>query len=108
MFQKALETFAGIGDEPNTAAIYGNLAIVLKQKGEVARALEYYDKSLRIKERIGDRHGVANTYFNLGNLYRGLGERGQARAHYEKAKALFEIVGDVPHAQQAARALQQL
>jgi tetratricopeptide (TPR) repeat protein len=73
--------------------------------GDVGRALEYYHKSLQIKERIGDRHNAANAYFNLGNLYREQGDAAQARAHYEKAKALYEMVDDARWAQRAAQAL---
>lgn len=77
-------------------------------RGETARALEYYDKSLTITERIGDEAGAANTYFNLGNLYADAGNRNLAWQHYEKARALYEMLGQSQDAQDAARALQTL
>ncbi|VFN02669.1 MAG: Tetratricopeptide repeat-containing protein [Candidatus Kentron sp. G] len=75
----------------------------------MARALEFYGKSLAITERIGDQHTSANQYFNLGTLYRDtIGDREEARANLERAKAIFEQVGDAPNAQKAARALLQV
>ncbi|MBT8420688.1 MAG: soluble NSF attachment family protein, partial [Gammaproteobacteria bacterium] len=109
MHEKAVAIYERIGNEPNAAQVYGNLAICYKQKGDVARALEYYRQSLAITERIGDRHTSANQYFNLGTLYRDeIGDKTEARTNLEKAKALFEQVGDAPHAQDAAQALKEL
>ena len=87
---------------------YGNLATVYQMKGDTARALEHYDKSLKISERIGDQHSSANQYFNLGALHRKTGDRYQARRHLEKSKGLFEMLGLSREAQDAARALQTL
>ena len=109
MNEKALAIKQRIGDERGVATRYGSLATCYRQKGDIARAMEFHRKDLAITERIGDHHNAAISYFNLGNLYReNIGDLAQARAHYEKAKALYEMVGDVPRAQQAARALRGL
>ena len=106
MQRKSLNIHRQTGDQPNVAHAYGNLANCYQQKGDTARALECYRKSLDITDRIGDLHTSANTYFNLGLLYpENIGDQNEARANLEKAKAFYEQVGDARGAQQAARAL---
>ena len=91
------------------ANIYGNLGELHRRQKKVAPALEFFRKSLEIKEQLGDRHGAAMTYLNLGYLYRdNINDHAEARKNFERAKALFEMVGDARNAQEVAQALREL
>jgi tetratricopeptide repeat protein len=42
--------------------------MVAQRRGDYDQALEWYRKSLAIKEELGNRAGMANSYHQLGIL----------------------------------------
>jgi tetratricopeptide (TPR) repeat protein len=63
---------------------YHNIGIILKNKGEYDKALEYYEKSLAIKlKTLGGEHtDVAHSYNNIGLIWKNKGEYEKALEHY--------------------------
>lgn len=69
-------------DKSNAAAIYGNIGNVYKELGDntnilfperdslYQKALENYQKALKIKEELGDRRGIAIWLGNIGSVYK--------------------------------------
>ena len=55
-----------------------NISQIYDVKGDYDTALDYLDKSLKIRQQIGDRQGEATTLHNIGGIY-------VARKEYEKA-----------------------
>ena len=53
-------------------------------------ALDYFDKSLKIKEKLGDTRGIATVYNNMGNVYFGKKDFKNALEHYQKSLKLRE------------------
>jgi len=49
-----------------TAVITHNLGIIAQTRGEPAQAMEWYQKSLQIKEELGNRAGMASTLGQMG------------------------------------------
>ncbi len=70
------------------------LGMVYQDKGEWDRAIEYYERSLAIKEKVGDEHGMSTTFNNLGLMYKAKGEWDRAIEYYERSLAIKEKVGD--------------
>jgi tetratricopeptide (TPR) repeat protein len=70
------------------------LGMVYKDKGEWERAIEYYERSLAIKEKVGDEHGMAPALNNLGSVYKAKGEWERAIEYFERSLAIWEKVGD--------------
>lgn len=68
------------------AQCYNMMGIANDIKEDQIKAIEYYIKSVEIKEKIGDRISAANTYANLATVY-GRGENHQQSLYYDK-KAL--------------------
>jgi tetratricopeptide (TPR) repeat protein len=64
------------------------------RKGELDLAIEYYEKSMKIKEALGDRRGLGATCGNLGPVYARKGEWDLAIGYYEKGIEIFEALGD--------------
>ena len=54
--------------------VFGDLGLTYQQLGYVRKAIEYYEKALKISREIGDRRGEGNNFGNLGNAYSHLGK----------------------------------
>jgi tetratricopeptide (TPR) repeat protein len=95
---EALTIFEGLWREELPSSLKGTLAndlgLLYRDKGEWERAIEYYERSLAIKEKVGDEHGMATTFNNLGEVYRVKGEWDRAIEYYEKDLAICKKVGD--------------
>jgi len=73
---------------------YNQLGNAYSELGEVATALEYYHKSLKIKEEIGDKPGVAIALHNIANIYSDRGNIHMALEYFQKSLNLREKIGD--------------
>ena len=65
-----------------------------KDKGEWDKALEFFEKSLELKEELGDMRGISSSYNNLGLLYKDKGEWDKALEFYEKSLEINQELGD--------------
>jgi tetratricopeptide (TPR) repeat protein len=63
-------------------------------KGDIPKALDYYHKSLAIKEELGDLKGVALSYNNIGVNYDDQGNISKALDYYFKSLAIREEIDD--------------
>jgi tetratricopeptide (TPR) repeat protein len=61
---------------------------------EYAQAIDYYRKSLSLREKIGDKRGKATSLYNLGKIYNYSGNYNQALTYLEKALKLDEELDD--------------
>jgi tetratricopeptide (TPR) repeat protein len=75
------------------AICFNNLGEFYRMKSDYKIAIEYYIKSLKIKEEAGDRKGMGYTYHNIGNTYSRLNRHKEAVENFEKALNLREEVG---------------
>ena len=74
-------------EEEALAEIYNNMAIVYRDKCELDKALEYYNKSLSIRLNIlGEKHpDVASSYNNMANVYSDKGDDDKALEYHNKS-----------------------
>ncbi|MBA3012951.1 MAG: tetratricopeptide repeat protein [Desulfobacula sp.] len=81
-------------EDENVATLLNNLGMAYKTLGETTKAIEYYEKALRIDLNVfGDQHPkVAIRYNNLGSAYKTLGETTKAIEYFEKALRIFTTV----------------
>lgn len=70
---------------------YGFLASV---KGDIAEALNFFNKSLKIQEEIGDDRGIALSVNNLGFIYQKQGDIPKALEYYHKSLKIHEGIGE--------------
>ena len=76
------------------AGAYNNIGYIYDDQGKVVKALDYYHKSLRIREDIKDDNGVAESLNNIGVIYVNQGEWDFALDYYLKSLAIKEPIGD--------------
>jgi tetratricopeptide (TPR) repeat protein len=51
------------------ALAINNIGNVLWFSGEYDKALEHYERSLKIREKVGDKKGIANSLHNIGMMH---------------------------------------
>ena len=67
------------------ASSYNSIGIIHKNLGNYETALDYYIKSLTMREKLGNRRSVAGSYNNIGIVYKNLKSYEQALTYYQKA-----------------------
>ena len=82
----------------NIGSIYMNQGVISKQQETkekyFVKALECYNKSLKIKEEVGDKLGIANTISNIGSIYQKRGDNRNALEWFQKSLRLEEELGN--------------
>ncbi len=66
---------------PSSVRILTNLGRLYSEKGDLAKATEFYERAIENQADIF----FAAPYYNLGNIYRDLGQIDKAIEYYEKA-----------------------
>jgi len=51
------------------ASAYNNIGYLAEVKSDYLKALEYFNKCIKIQEENDDKIGIANTYNNIGVIY---------------------------------------
>lgn len=72
-----------------------NIGYAYKQQGNTAKALEFYEKSLKIRERLEDKKGIATSFNNIGLIYNNLGDISKALDYYKSALKLQNEIKDL-------------
>jgi tetratricopeptide (TPR) repeat protein len=83
-----------LGDRAGLATTYNNIGLINEARGEYAAALEWYERSVALKEALGDRAGLATTYHNIASIHYARRNYVIALSWYEKARMLQEQLGD--------------
>jgi DNA-binding SARP family transcriptional activator len=83
-----------LGDREAHAAALNNLALALKDSGELDRARELTEEALAECEASGDRHRTAALHNNLADILRALGRKDDSMRHLKRAVRLFSEIGE--------------
>lgn len=92
---------AGNGGKDKTylkysADAYNNLGYEFANfKADNSKAIEYYEKSIKIREEIGDKKGICAGLNNLGDIYQKQGQTNKALETHKKALAIREQINDL-------------
>jgi tetratricopeptide (TPR) repeat protein len=86
----ALDSARQIGDRRGEAWILSSLGDVLMLSGEVAEAIECFERELGIREEVSSRGGIASAHNSLGTAYHASGRCELAVGHFRLAEALCE------------------
>jgi tetratricopeptide (TPR) repeat protein len=98
LWDEALEIWEALEREELPEDLEGTLAndlgLLYQAKGEWDKAIDYYQRSLEIKEKVGGEHGMSTTFNNLGSVYQAKGEWDKAIEYYQRSLEIKEKVGD--------------
>ena len=83
-----------LGDREAHAAALNNLALALKDTGDLDRARELTEQALAECEAIGDRHRTAALHNNLADILRAQGRKDESMRHLKRAVRLFSEIGE--------------
>jgi tetratricopeptide (TPR) repeat protein len=86
----ALDSAQHVGDRRGEAWILSSLGDVLMLSGEVAEAIECFERELSIRQDVSSRGGIASAHNNLGTAYHAYGRCELAVEHFRLAQALCE------------------
>ena len=70
---------------------WGYLALI---RGENEKALNYWKKSLMIREKINDKPGIAFSLNNIGGIYQNKGDIQNALNYHSKSLKIWEEIKD--------------
>ena len=87
---KSLGNFKLKKSKLGEAYVYNNLAIANRHKHQFDKTLEYYMKSLKLKEELKDSATLGQSYMNLGLTCEDLEDFEKAHQYYEKAIGIFK------------------
>ncbi len=76
------------------ASSLNNLGYIYTNQGNILKGLEYYQKSLKIKEKIGNKNGIAYSFNNLAYIYYNQGEYKKALDYTHKSLKIREEIKD--------------
>jgi len=76
------------------ATALGNLGVVFRQKGELEKALEHYQKALEIHKEIGHRLGEASDLGDLGIVFGQKDDLDKALENFQKALDINRDIGN--------------
>ena len=71
-----------------------SLGAIFWTRGEYDKAINLFQKRLKISEKIGDKQGMGMAYNNLGIVYYDKGEYDEALELYYKCLKIYEEIGD--------------
>jgi tetratricopeptide (TPR) repeat protein len=71
-----------------------NLGLSNNNQGNILKALEYYEQSLKLRQEINDKTGIALAYNNFAFIYNNQGNIGKALEYYNKSLKLQEEAGN--------------
>ena len=91
--EEAVSFFEMGENKAELARAYHLLATVLHDFQQFDTALEYFEKSLKIKEYIGDELGRASTFGNMGIVHFEKGDLEKALEYYIRSRFIFKRIG---------------
>ena len=65
------------------------IGLIQQKRGDYEQALEYYQRSLKIKEELGNRAGMARSLGQIGQLLTETGHYAEAFDHLLPALSTF-------------------
>ena len=83
-----------LGDREAHVAALNNLALVLKEAGDLDRARTLTEEALAECEALGDRHRTAALHNNLADILRAQGRKDESMRHLKRAVRMFSEIGE--------------
>lgn len=76
------------------AGTLDNIGVVYNSQSDMALALQYHHKSLKLSEEIGNKYGIAQSLNNIGIIYQIQDDMPIALSYFQKSLQLREEIRD--------------
>ncbi|HWY10560.1 MAG TPA: tetratricopeptide repeat protein [Bacteroidia bacterium] len=76
------------------SSAYNNIGYIYQNEGDVKKALEYYQKGMKIQEEIGDLKGIAQSLNNIGFIFQNQNDVPKTLDYYNRSLTIREKIGD--------------
>lgn len=73
---------------------YNLMGVYNRNKADYPKALEYYQRSLKIYQKIGDKKGNAHVIGNIGEIYQKHSDYPKALEYFQRSLKIREEIGD--------------
>jgi tetratricopeptide (TPR) repeat protein len=83
-------------DADVNAVLLHNFGNLVMNRGDYDKALECYERSLKVSEEVGNRSGVASSLTQIGRIHQERGDYDEALEYYERSLKIFEELGNRP------------
>ena len=83
-----------INDSNGLGYLQNNLGYIYQLQNNFTKALEYYERSLHIREILNDKKGTSESLNNIGQIYQRQGNYKKALDYYFKCLKIFEETND--------------
>jgi len=80
-------------DTKEEGMVTGNLGLIYRRRGDLAKAEDMHNKSLEINKKLGRLEGMANQYTNLGVIYETKGDLDKAEDMHNKSLEINKKLG---------------
>ncbi len=91
---QAKDIFEAQNNKVELGRAYNNIGKIYHQDiKDTVRALEFYEKSLSIREELGNQLGIAVVLANMGNIYRDRKQFEMAFRLYNRSLAISKAIG---------------
>ena len=88
------QIFRDIGAKEEESGCYFSLGTAYRNLENFNKAIESYEKSMRIDKEIGDKKGESSCYASLGMAYANLGDFNKEIRFFEKSLEIEKEIGD--------------
>ena len=76
------------------ADAYNKFGIIAKNKDNISKALDMYEKNLKLRKELNDQKGIANALNNIGLLFDNQGDKPKALDYYAQSLRIREEIKD--------------
>jgi tetratricopeptide (TPR) repeat protein len=90
-YDRQLEIYRNLNDEEGESKALNNIGGIYQDQGNYDKALEYYNKSLQLKN---EPSSIAVTYNNIAVIYSEKGDNNKAVEYHKKAIEFDQKAGD--------------
>src|SRR5690606_26425435 len=100
-----LQIFEKLDHKPGIAAALGNIGMIYQARKEYEKALDHYNRSLKLQIELGDKMTTAISYLSIGSVYMEQKNRNEAVTFYRRALDISREIGDVSGIRNASKIL---
>lgn len=96
MLHEAENMFSLLNNQAELGRLYNNIGKIYYQDvKDTTKALDYYERSLAIRESLGNQLGMSIVLANIGSVYSDRGKNSKAFEYFNRSLHISETIGYV-------------